>query len=218
MHRRGEAVVRRPRRDVCVRGKGIAGSRPPGRSLSGNAIAARAAQFGAGALLSLGESSSQVDRPRGGHVRMQELGQTRSERRGGEVLCGQSAGSDQPPAVVGIAQSGRSPAPADGSPEYGFCFRAEEKLALDLVGVARLVQGVSHASADPDARYAGIAEGRLVAAAGLMPCPASALPSGAHRADGGRRAARSGQPGRRLLLRRKVAVCRQCSGSSLRRA
>ena len=58
------------------------------------------------------------------------------------------------------------------------------------------VQGVSHASADPDARSAGIAEGRLLAAAGLMRSPASALPSGAHPADGGRRAARSGQPGR----------------------
>jgi hypothetical protein len=43
--------------DERSRGKGIAGSRPSGRSLSGNAIA-RVARFGAGALLSLGELSS----------------------------------------------------------------------------------------------------------------------------------------------------------------
>jgi hypothetical protein len=41
-----------------VRGKGIVGSRPSGRSLSGNAIVARMARFGEGALRSLGDSSS----------------------------------------------------------------------------------------------------------------------------------------------------------------
>ena len=40
------------------RGKGIAGSRPSGRSLSGNAIVARVARLGAGAPLSLGASTS----------------------------------------------------------------------------------------------------------------------------------------------------------------
>ncbi len=39
-------------------GKGIAGSRPSGRSLSGNAIVARVARLGAGAPLSLGASTS----------------------------------------------------------------------------------------------------------------------------------------------------------------
>jgi hypothetical protein len=43
------------------RGKGIAGSRRPGRSLFGNAIVARAAGFGAGALLSLGGSARRPD-------------------------------------------------------------------------------------------------------------------------------------------------------------
>jgi hypothetical protein len=38
-----------------MRGKGIAGSRPSGRSLSGNAIVARVARLGAGAPLSLGD-------------------------------------------------------------------------------------------------------------------------------------------------------------------
>ena len=42
----------------CWRGKGIVHSRPPGRSLSGNAIVARVARLGGGALLSLGESTS----------------------------------------------------------------------------------------------------------------------------------------------------------------
>ena len=40
------------------RGKGIAGSRPSGRSLSGNAIVALVARFGAAALLSSGDRSS----------------------------------------------------------------------------------------------------------------------------------------------------------------
>ena len=40
------------------RGKGIAGSRPSGRSLSGNAIVARVAQLGAGAPLSFGGEKS----------------------------------------------------------------------------------------------------------------------------------------------------------------
>ena len=48
----------RGRRDNRNRGKGIAGSRPSGRSLSGNAIVARVARLGAGAPLSLGESTS----------------------------------------------------------------------------------------------------------------------------------------------------------------
>ena len=42
----------------CRRGIGIVGSRPSGRSLSRNAIVARVAPFGVGALLSLGESAS----------------------------------------------------------------------------------------------------------------------------------------------------------------
>jgi hypothetical protein len=43
--------------DAPFRGKGIAGSRPSGRSLFGNAIVARVARLGAGAPLSLGESA-----------------------------------------------------------------------------------------------------------------------------------------------------------------
>ena len=48
----------RPGPDDPDRGKGIAGSRPSGRSLFGNAIVARVARLGAGAPLSLGESTS----------------------------------------------------------------------------------------------------------------------------------------------------------------
>jgi hypothetical protein len=38
-------------------------------------------------------------------------------------------------------KSGGRPAPPDGSAEYDFRFRAEEKLAVYLAAVARLVQG-----------------------------------------------------------------------------
>ena len=53
----------RGRRDYRNRGKGIVGSRPSGRSLSGNAIVARVARFGTAALLSLGDSDSGRDHP-----------------------------------------------------------------------------------------------------------------------------------------------------------
>jgi hypothetical protein len=52
---------RRPAQTSAFVGKGVAGSRPPGRSLSGNAIVARVARLGAGAPLSLGEGESEVD-------------------------------------------------------------------------------------------------------------------------------------------------------------
>jgi hypothetical protein len=56
--RRSPPLTPHGRREYRNRGKGIAGSRPSGRSLSGNAIVARVARFGAGALLSLGDSDS----------------------------------------------------------------------------------------------------------------------------------------------------------------
>ncbi len=66
--RRADRCVRTSKRvrsrDDRLRGKGIAGSRPSGRSLSGNAIGARVARFGAGALLSLGRKQQR----RSGHV------------------------------------------------------------------------------------------------------------------------------------------------------
>jgi hypothetical protein len=52
-------------RDCSVRGKGIAGSRRSGRSLSGNAIVARVARFGGGAPVSLREArGSELAGPR----------------------------------------------------------------------------------------------------------------------------------------------------------
>jgi hypothetical protein len=51
----GGAVARRR---CCTGGKGIAGSRPSGRSVFDNAIVARVARLGSGAPLSLGEGES----------------------------------------------------------------------------------------------------------------------------------------------------------------
>jgi hypothetical protein len=49
-----------------------------------------------------------------------------------------SAGSGQPPPVVGITLNRAvGPAPADGSAECDFRFRAEEKPAVYLAAVAR---------------------------------------------------------------------------------
>ena len=81
-------------------------------------------------------------------MRRHEVGQPRSERRGGEALCGQSAGSDQSPAVVGIPQIWRWASTGGWLCRVRlFCSRAEEKLALDLAGVVRLVQHGSEISA-----------------------------------------------------------------------
>jgi len=49
---------RPPIRDDRLRGIGIVGSRPSGRSLSSNAIVARVSRFGGGAPLSLGDTRS----------------------------------------------------------------------------------------------------------------------------------------------------------------
>jgi hypothetical protein len=96
--------------------KGIAGSRPSGRSLSGKCDrraggavrGRRTAEFGR--QQQPGRLASQ--RARTPVVRRHEVGQPRSERRfcsrGGAALCGESVGSRQPPPVVGIAQIWRS--------------------------------------------------------------------------------------------------------------
>ena len=55
----------------------MAGSWPSGRSLSGNAIVARVARFGAGVLLSLGEGTSE-QRVKSGQVRTLAFWESRS--------------------------------------------------------------------------------------------------------------------------------------------
>jgi hypothetical protein len=174
----------------------------------------------ASAWLDLGDSSGQVARRRGGRgprpcigVRWVTAIGALPFSRGGEAVCGQSAGSDQPPPVVGTAQISRSG--SKGGPLCGVRLPSAGE-AQGLARVARVVRFESE-SRPPDAcetqavraprRCRGARYRVLLRAAPASQCPAGCSRSQIERVEAGysaRRDSSRGGAGLRIRCTRTV--------------